>query len=95
MMIKCCMKGYQRRALNESGAESRAAAERAKEGEGGGVVELEAESEQEGEMQGSVRWEKAAMVGGGELNIQQLRPDSLTRGFHVVSVPPEVDGNNA
>lgn len=58
-------------------------------------MELEAEWEQEGEMQGSVRWEKAAMVGGGELNIQQLRPDSLTRGFYVENVLPEVDGKNA
>lgn len=39
----------------------------------------------------SLRWEKAEMVRGGELNIQQLCPDLLTRCFHALNVPPEAD----
>lgn len=41
--------------------------------------------------QESLRWEKAAVVKGRELNIQQLCPDLLTLRIHALNVPPEVD----
>lgn len=96
MMIKCYMRAIRGEPLNESGA--RRAVSGGSGGWGAGVaVAVGGEVGAGGRVgagggdQESLRWEKAAVVRGRELNMQQLCPDSLTLRIHALNVPPEVD----